>query len=312
MKRVQSMLRSLIRWESMQIAGWEAYLLRLIFAYWLMASLPTRAGAFEGTPHPHGAAHFMDLSFMHDAGTVTWLSRSAMIALILGAIGIAEPIAIGWTLAVIIMAKSYNQSQGHIGHAGQLHTLCLLAWWLSSLWVKDWRRALWGNGQSWARQVQWIVQTIAATYTVSAITKLMQTDGEWMTRGANFVLQMVKAQDEGLSTRATEPSALAVWILERMTQHPWLGSAMLTSAWVLEFTAFIALLNRRASLLVGMGLLTFHLGTDLLMGIGFHSHQRMLWLFLVNPLFWAWWASPRLRLLPSTLTARAPFFDPPE
>ncbi len=288
MRRLTAILGSLFRIEPFKFAAWETVCLRLIFAWLLLDSLPTAAGLYPDTPHPRGLAHFMNLSFMHDGNVVRWLSISATWTLIIGAFGVAEPLTLGWTLFVIIASKSYNLSQGALGHAGQLHSLCLLAWWLASLWALrgGWKKAFWAGPSSWAFQVWGIIQTIAAAYTVSAITKLINSGGSWPFRGGNFVLQMMKAQEERITSNDLRAGDFAYAAVDVLQHHAWLGSLLLCSAWLLEFFAFLALLNRRIAVCIGVGLIGFHHSTELLMTIGFGTHRQMLWLFFVNPIFW--------------------------
>lgn len=289
--RVRHALRSLFRFEPFVCGTWECVILRLIFA-WLAVSLILKVPpTLPGTPYPHGLAHFMDLGFLRDATTVHWLSLTATITLVLGALGIAEPLTLGWTLFVVIASKSYNQSQGVIGHAGQLLTLCLLAQWMASVWAlrknaAGLRGLIWGGVKSWKRQVWWITQTIAASYTVSACTKLINSDFTWPFRGANFLVQILKAHEENRASYFGEPGEFALWTVRVLTEHPALGNIMLIPAFALEFSAFLALLNRRMSLALGLGLLAFHKMTDLLMSIDFGAHQDLLWLYFVNPVFW--------------------------
>ncbi len=282
---------SLFRFEPFRCETWEAVVLRLVFAWLAFSLIPTTATTMPGTPYPHGLALFMDLGFLRDAGTVQWLSATATIALVLGALGIAEPLTLGWTLFVVIASKSYNQSQGVIGHAGQLLTLCLLAQWMASVWAlkksaAGLRGLLWGGADSWRRQVWWITQTIAASYTVAACTKLISTDFTWPFKGANFLVQILKAHEENRASYLGEPGAFATWTVQTLTDHPALGTGMLVPAFMLEFFAFLALLNRRLSLAFGLGLLAFHKMTDALMAIDFGAHQDLLWLFFINPVHW--------------------------
>jgi len=240
----------------------------------------------------------MDLSFMHDAGTVVVLSKSAIIALFMGALGIAEVFTLGWVLFVIIASKSYNTSQGFIGHGGQLHCLALLAWWLCSVWTLAlqlrrpaqagfWKTVAWSGPAQRSLQIWCILQTIVATYFVSAVTKLINSEGTWAFRGGNFVLQILKAQAESVSAGGAEPGPVARTAVNFLSERPWVATVMLTFAVLLEFFAFLALRNRRLCLLIGLVLIGFHQSTEVLMSIGFGTHQQLLCLFLVNPVFWA-------------------------
>jgi hypothetical protein len=286
--RLTGFVRGLFRIEPFQFTEWEVVCLRLIFAWLLIDSIPSGAGVYPDTPYPRGLAHFMNLSFMHDPSAVKWLSVSATWTLIVGAFGVAEPLMLGWTLFVVCASMSYNMSQGALGHAGQLHALCLLAWWLASLWALrgGWKKVFWAGSSSWSTQVWCIIQTIAASYTVSAITKMVNSGGTWPFRGSSFVLQMMKAQDERITSYDIRARDFAYAAVDVLQHHAWLGSMMLCAAWMLEFFAFLALLNRRMSLCIGLGLLAFHHSTELLMTIGFGTHRQLLWLFMVNPVFW--------------------------
>lgn len=282
---------SLFRYEPYQGRSWEVVILRLTFAWLAMSLILAAPPTLPGTPYPHGLAHFMDLGFLRDAETVRWLSLTAKIGLVLGALGIAEPLTLGWTLFVVIASKSYNQSQGVIGHAGQLLTLCLLAQWAASVWAlrkgaAGLRGLIWGGLESWKRQVWWMTQTVAAGYTVSACTKLVNSDFMWPFKGSHFLVQILKAHEENRASYLGEPGAAAQWVVQTLTDHPALGNVMLIPAFVLEFFAFLALLNRRMAVIFGFGLLAFHNTTDLVMAIDFGSHQDLLWLLFVNPAFW--------------------------
>jgi hypothetical protein len=291
MQKLAAWLRWLVKPERFVFTTVECIALRLLFAWLAWDYILTEPGRYPGTPYPRGLAHFMDLSFIHDAGTVTWLIWTAKLGLVLGALGIAEPLTLGWTLFVICASKSYNQSQGYLGHAGQLLTLCLLAQWLGSLWAMRGKFAgarglIFAGMKAWPLQLWWMINTIAAGYTVSAITKLVNSGGLWPFKGGVFILQMLKAHQERISSSGQPPGGIGLWAVDLLHGQPWLGSGLLLPAFLLEFSAFLALLNRRMSLLIGLGLLSFHQMTELLMSIGFGTHQQLLWLLLVNPVYW--------------------------
>ncbi|MDB6140674.1 MAG: hypothetical protein JWO94_3746 [Verrucomicrobiaceae bacterium] len=277
--------------ERFEFGVWELLIIRLLFAWMLIPFILTEPPRFPGVPYPNGLAHFMDLGFLRDAHTVGLLTVSAQICLALGMLGIAEPLTLGWLLFVIISSKSYNQSQGNFGHGGQLVTLCLVAQWLATLRAlapdaAGLRGLLWAGPASWRRQAWWIMQTLAAGYTASALTKMIATHGTWPLRGSHFLLQIYKAQSEMQVSRQMPLSPLALAITNFLAAHPWFGTFMLVPAWLLEFGAFAALLNRRMSLLTGLALIGFHRLTQMLMGISFSEHQQILWIFFVNPVYW--------------------------
>lgn len=293
--------------ECMDFSLWELIIMRLLFGWLLFSFILTEPPRFPGTPYPNGLAHFMNLGFLQDEHTVSMLTFSARACLVLGVLGICEPLTLGWLLFVIVASKSYNQSQGNFGHAGQLVTLCLLAQWLASLRAlapdsAGLRGLLWSGPASWRRQAWWMIQTLAAGYTVSATTKMLVTHGTWPLRGSNFLLQIYKAQSEMEVSRMIQPSALAKAITDFVAAHRWFGTIMLVPTWLLEFGAFAALINRRLSLIMGLALIAFHRLTQLLMGISFGEHQCILWIFFVNP---AYWAEAMMKVFRQRLSARS-------
>ena len=293
--------------ERMNFAIWEMIVMRAVFAWILIPFILTEPPVFSSVPYPNGLAHLMDLSFLRDPGTVHILSLTAQACLVLGMLGVAEPLTLGWLLFVIVASKSYNQSQGNLGHAGQLVTLCLLAQWLASVrallpGASGLRGLLWGGADSWRRQIWWLLQALAVGYTVSAITKLINSHGMWPFRGSAFLLQIYKAQTEMLVSQNVSLGPLTVAITDFIANHQWFGTVMLIPTWLLEFGGFVILINRRLSLLMGAMLIGFHHMTALMMGIPFMEHRQMLWLFAVNPAYWlvygvrwvvAWTKQPR-------------------
>ncbi|MDB6116373.1 MAG: hypothetical protein JWO08_154 [Verrucomicrobiaceae bacterium] len=304
----QRQRNSLVKWlawpERFEFGTVELVVMRLLFGWVLFSFILTAPPRFPGLPYPNGLAHLMDLGFLRDAHTVSMLSITAQVCLVLGVLGVCEPLTLGWLLFVIVASKSYNQSQGNLGHAGQLVTLCLLAQWLASLRAlaadtTGLRGLLWAGPVSWRRQAWWMIQTLAAGYTASALTKMIVTHGDWPMRGSNFLLQIYKAQTEMEVSRMLVPSPFATVITDFIASHRWFGTFMLIPTWLLEFGAFAALFNRRLSLIMGLALIGFHRMTQMLMGISFAEHQYILWIFFVNPAYWLCvsiaWAKTRLR-----------------
>ena len=301
--------------QKMDFATWEMLLMRLGFA-WVMLTMGfilDEPSKFPSIPYPNGVPvftqwlvnalhrchlpypgfldHFLTLDFLRDVSTVHFMSASAKVCLILGMAGVAEPLTLGWLLFVIVTSKSYNQSQGNLGHAGQLVTLCLLAQWLATLRAllpdaSGWKGLFWAGPTSWRRQTWWMLQALAAGYTVSAITKLVNSHGMWPFRGNAFILQIYKAQTESLVTHDAQLGALTTSITDFITQNRWFATIMLIPTWLLEFGAFVVLINRRLALLMGLCLIGFHHMTNLMMSIPFMEHRYMLWIFVVNPVYW--------------------------
>ncbi|MFN2508092.1 MAG: hypothetical protein ABR589_04900, partial [Chthoniobacterales bacterium] len=116
------------------------------------------------------------------------------------------------------------------------------------------------------RTIQWSLQAIAATYLVSALTKLIHTSGEWILQSPLIVVQIIKTNDQNYydtlnPALAGTGHALAEW----MAHHPLLVGVLLTSGLLIELTSPLLLLGRGWATFYGIALLAFHQTVDRVM-----------------------------------------------
>lgn len=181
-----------------------------------------------------------------------------------------------------------GNSSGAIGHTTQLVTLVLLASWLAALWstVCEWRgKSLPNDFTPSQLAADWTRQVFMSTYVVSAISKLIQSHGLWFQDAPYFGLQIVKAL--GMAKYGDYGQGNDVeWLAQFMLDHAWLSKLLIGVALPLELFAFLAVLNRRLSLVFGILLYLFHSTVTEVLHLGFVYHKALLLILMVNPLWW--------------------------
>lgn len=288
-------LRSLFRPESPVREPWELRLLRLGIVLLLIWQVPLSATGAVSQPHPHGFARWgLDFTWMGNPAWFTPLLGLYFLAVLVYALGLA---VIGPLVIVLLFqtsASTLNLSQGVQGHSGQIIGLTVLGMILAAAVhrsrpadgqvVKKWRRP---SPELHAQTFSGAMQAIAATYVAAGVTKLVLSDGEWLSRAKNFVLQWRKAADETLYTTGVEPGGAAEWFGSLLMNHAWVAPVFLGAGLLLELGTPLALLNRRISLLTGLCLIGFHQSLNLVMSLPFYYNQYLVLLLYINPVWWA-------------------------
>lgn len=281
-------LREWFSWRPMRHAAWETFLFRLGIAWiaWLTIGGASHKSA---QPVPHGmAAWGVDFTWLGDSHLAQWLVPLWAVCLVLYVCNVAPVIFLLPPLIASFGHGTLGNSSGAIGHTTQLVTLVLLASWLAALWstVCEWRGKSLPNdftpsqlGADWTRQV------FMSTYVVSAISKLIQSHGLWFQDAPYFGLQIVKAL--GMAKYGDYGQGNDVeWLAQFMLDHAWLSKLLIGVALPLELFAFLAVLNRRLSLVFGILLYLFHSTVTEVLHLGFVYHKALLLILMVNPLWW--------------------------
>lgn len=276
--------------EPMRHAWWETLAMRCIIAWatWLTLRQPS---PFEQQPQPHGLAVW-GVDF-------TWLGSEALSPLLVQMWGVCLLLYVAnflpvFTLLPVLFASVglgvLGNSQGAIGHTTQVLTMVLLGQWIAYLWAALQPRTSLPMPRGFDRQqlaADWGRQILAATYVVSALTKLVESGGDWISDTPYFGLQVVKSEGMGyydwLAPRITGSSA---WLGQAMVEHPLLTAAILAAALPLELLVFLGLHNRRIALFFGVALIAFHSTVTEVMQLGFLYHKLLLLALFVNPLWW--------------------------
>ncbi len=315
----QRLLRSLWRLEPFHMPRWEVFLVRLLFAllvwdtqtgwisYWkeparAVRAMVENAGTFDirwdSQPHPNGLAYFFNFTFLSNDAVEKPLRYAMGASLILYVAGVPGAFSLAIPLFMCIGSSTLANSQGSVGHTAQGLHLALLAVWLAALWAfiqKRRGRSLKHGYTSRELEIDWARQALAATYVVSAITKLILSKGLWFIDAKYFPLHVLK-NNEMQYYDLLDPAARRLdWLPEAMLQHPHWCQFLFGIALPLELFAFIALRNRRAAALFGLGLIAFHESVTQLTHLAFIFNKLLLLILFVAPWFWVVWLGKKAK-----------------
>lgn len=252
---------------------------------------PAASARFSTMPEPHGLGQHLDLTVLAEPAVFRIFHGAFLAGVLLYAAGWLMPLALLVMLAVNVSVGTLQASQGFIGHSAQPVALVLLAQFLAATFAAlsgpGWRGWVLSPARSLRLMADWSRQALAAVYLVTALTKLLISEGRWFTKGAEFVMQMEKSQTEALTDTGVGVSQSARRFTEWLGDHPSAASALLLAALLLEIAAPLALLNRSLSLIIGLLLILFHVVNDWLMSLPFAENRWLLLIFFVNIPFWA-------------------------
>lgn len=281
-----------------QHRSFERLAMRLLFAWVVAKHIPT-ALRFQGFPAPNGLAKLIDLSFLLDPRVLAGCRYALYAALVLYVLRIGWSLALPYLTLVSIAVGSTINSQGAISHHLQIVSLVLLAQ-TGAHFFGLFRGRKSGAGETAAhredRVINWSQQAIAATYLVSALTKLIHTKGAWFLQSPMIVVQIVKTTEQEYYNQldsATLASGLAM--AEWMAHHSLLVGIVISSGLILELMAPVLLLGRGYAALYGLALITFHETVGRVMQLHFTYNKYLIWIYLVNVPFWVWVAFQAIR-----------------
>ena len=296
--------------EPVRHARWEIILLRIVLAMlfwdihtaWLplknhpaqafkqMATLsPTSNLQYDKLPHPNGFAMFADLSFLSNDSIEKPLTACTGVSLILFVAGVPAAFSLAIPALFGIGLTTVINSQGAIAHNAQGLQLVLLCMWLAglwSLWCKSRGRPLPWNFTPSQLEFDWARQGLMAAYVTSAVTKVVNSDGNWLSDARFFPLHMVKNNDMEFYDTLNAAAQKIDWLPQVLMNHPWVCIFFFGLALPLELFAFLGLYNRRIALIFGVGLIAFHQSVTVLTNLAFVFNKLLLLFLFVAPQWW--------------------------
>ncbi|MDB6068995.1 MAG: hypothetical protein JWL81_166, partial [Verrucomicrobiales bacterium] len=210
--------------------AFEWWIMRAVLACFAVQATP--AGLpYHSQPSPVGIAKFVDLTWLGDPGTGTWMAPTLLILAALLAFGIAPLIGATGLFILHTAVGTYANSQG--GGGGSHHTTNLIGLMLlgqilaclyrqfgalrraglrglPALWLEDWawlrhlarhpsaafRRAsqsVEADAENFrSLQIFTILQLMAMSYVVSGVSKIWRSDGAWLAEVRRLPLQFEK------------------------------------------------------------------------------------------------------------------------
>lgn len=281
-------LFALIVWDTQ--SGWVGYWTQPTRAFQAIVSNPKKFDIrHDSQPHPNGLAYFFDFTPLAKDNIEKPLRYAMGASLLLYALGVPAAFSLAIPLFFSLGTATLNNSQGSIGHTAQGLHLALLAVWLAGLhsFIQKKRNQPLKHGfSSGELEIDWARQALAATYVVSAISKLIISKGLWFIDAKYFALHVLK-NNEMQYYNLVDPAARQLhWLPEVMLQHPHWCQFLFGIALPLELLAFIALRNRRAAAIIGLSLIAFHESVTQLTQLSFIFNKFLLLILFVTPWWW--------------------------
>ncbi|MBX7206774.1 MAG: hypothetical protein K1X78_00565 [Verrucomicrobiaceae bacterium] len=296
--------------EPVRHARWEIVMLRFVLAllFWdihaswvplwrepsraVMQMVSPSSGTdlkYQSLPHPNGFASFVDLSFLANDAVEQPLRMATAASLVLFVLGVPAAFTLAIPALFGIGVTTVINSQGAIAHNAQGLQLVLLCMWLAGLW--SWWCKSRGRPLPWEftpaqLELDWARQGLMAAYVTSAVTKIVNSDGNWLSDARFFPLHMAKNNDMEFYDTLNAAALKMDWLPQVLMDHPGLCIFFFGLALPLELLAFLGLYNRRIALLFGLGLIGFHETVSLLTHLAFIFNKLLLLILFVSPQWW--------------------------
>lgn len=274
----------------------EVFWARLLFAIVVWISIPDEISEAVQS-HPNGISQWVDLTWIADTGTLglmRWIALLAMFVYVVGWLP-AMTLGLGYLFFLSLAVHTLANSHGNIGHRDQIVTLVLLAQLVVVLvrWVYQKNITFWNDVVLGRWMMYFSILTIAGCYVTSAITKIDATDGLWAWKGPNIGIQLVKTERQNYYNHLNQDGGNYKGVMsdipsaaEALMSYPMTARWIMLCGLLLELFAFLALLGRLPAMLMGLGLISMHLGIRHWMGLNFDLNVYILVIFFVNIPYW--------------------------
>lgn len=253
-------------------------------------------------------------------------AKAALILYACG-IGLPLALPVVTLVHIAVRTLSNSQGATHHGFqmvSMALLTQTVVVWLLAAVRVFGWWRARQRKPETssalapafaaWAapeRRETWLwLYTIAiasVVYLTSVCSKISASDGKWLKNSPWLATEIVKTHRQnyynrldpvfiqGVPPAPADPPDPATdryrhpvpESADWLSRHPWLARLIFGSGFFLEMFAFLALIDRRAALAVGMALVALHGSVEWIMELSFPLNQQVVALFFVNAPGWA-------------------------
>ena len=298
------MLKSLFKNELGQIryASWEWLVMRLAYAIvlWLCTwhTLDPRGWKIRDAydiDRANGLPSVIDLNFLGQPAFEMALAGVMLVCLVFYVWGRGMLVVTGLLALIHALVGGIFASPAGDHHATQISGLIIVGQFGWFVWEKFRPRRLAETGlDSASGAIFWSQQMICACYVISAISKWINSGGgiipgaKWIAQVPNIAVQFEKnrlqAYYDKLEVHASD--AVNQRTIDLVLDKPIIAMAFFGYGFYIELFAFVALFNRTAAALFGLGLIGLHTGIYFIMQLPFLYFKAVDTIFLVNVPFW--------------------------
>jgi hypothetical protein len=264
-------------------AKFELAIMRLLFALVVWDVIPWSLPREELT-RPVGLAGMgLDLRFLAEPALLVSLNWFALALLVGYVAGLWPWLTTSLLCLLTVLVGTYVNSAGAIKHHHQIVSLILLTQAVWHIWYAVRHR----GHQDFLVRERWGAfvsqQAIAATYVVTAITKLTTSGFAWIRAADNYPIQLRKSNQQAYYDTLEAATEAGSAMEKFIGAHPQMARAMLAGGLAVELFAFLALLGRRWSFIYGCLLLFFHALNSIFMNLNFRWHNEVIGIYLILP-----------------------------
>jgi len=270
-------------------ANWELFIIRFLFAYLVYHTIPDGMD-LKTQPFPNGLAHWVDFTWISSGDLWGWMKLLAIPALISYVLGYFNIVSLGYLFFMMLCFGTLRNSQGAIGHTTQLVSLVILAQFGMSVWLAVKNRGASTPEQRLQRKrlvIHAARVMIAAAYLTTAISKIDNSKGWWLWQTPNLSVQIVKTQaNQYYNTLEHYDEFLMEKFPAFIAEHPNVSRVLFAPGLLIELFVFLGLMGRGWSAVVGLLGVMLHRSIEMLMGLEFHLHEVLFWIFYINIPYW--------------------------
>ena len=298
------MFKSLFKNQLGQVryAGWEWAIMRAAYAVvlWFCTwhTLDPRGWKIRDAydmDRANGLPSLLDLSFLGQPVFEVGLVVVMLVCLVFYVKGRCLLVVTGILSLVHMLVGGIFASPAGDHHATQIAGLIVIGQFGWFVWEKLRPKRFAENGlDSASGAIFWSQQMIVAGYVVSAISKWVNSGGglipgaRWIAQVPNIAVQFEKnrlqAYYDKLEVHASD--AVNQRTIDLVIDKPVIAMAFFGYGFYIELLAFLALFNRTAAALIGLGLIGLHTGIFFIMHLPFPYFISVDAIFLVNVPFW--------------------------
>ena len=285
-------------------AEWEWRIMRIGFAItvWFATWHTWRPWAINirdsyDIERANGLPSMIDMSWIGQPLPTLVLGVLTGILLVLYALGRWLPGVTGGLFLIHALVGGIFASPAGDHHATQVVGLILLgqfAWLLWERFRPPGGTADRGRLDRASGAVFWSQQMICAGYVISAVSKWVNSGGglipgaKWVAQLPNIAVQFEKNRLQAFYDTLETPVSTTIneKAIGLLLNTPGIMMVFLALGFYIELLAFLALFNRKASLLMGLGLMGLHAFIFAIMNLPFYYFEAVDLLFFVNVPFW--------------------------
>jgi hypothetical protein len=267
-----------------QYTAMEWVCMKVLFS--IQFSLIAISAIFEysSIPYPSGILGVADFSWLLYTPFKILLAGILILLMVFYLMEFRMPLTTLLIFIISVFIFSIKESNGVMSKKGLLSMIFFaqfFAYFFARLKI---------GGDLFKNRVQFSVQTIAAVYTLAAISKIVASGISWVNSGPALSVQILKqfycdyATTGDLSYQRHGIQS-ADWILHHLITV----KILLVSTLLIEAFSFLSMINKKCAFVFGLLLLSVHIGTKVLMNIFFAQISWPMITFLINPLFIICW-----------------------